>query len=116
MRLWALPPLPMHKKRGKKRAKNSAKTLSKFLRICPPRFIHSPHNDWPLHVMSNAKTPGTNSFRMLRSSEQQGLSKQKAQVVEALHRIERMGDPGAEDALLRERNRRVREKRGLKEG
>jgi len=48
--------------------------------------------------------------------KQQGLSKQKAQVVEALHRIERMGDPGAEDALLRERNRRVREKRGLKEG
>jgi DNA primase len=42
-----------------------------------------------------------------------GLSRQKAQVVEALHRIERIGDPAAEDALLREiYERRAREKHG----
>jgi DNA primase len=45
-----------------------------------------------------------------------GLSRQKAQVVEALHRIERTGDRVAEDALLREMDRRAREKHGLKEG
>ena len=45
-----------------------------------------------------------------------GLSRQKAQVVEALHRIERTGETAAEDALLREINRRAREKHGLKEG
>jgi DNA primase len=44
------------------------------------------------------------------------LSRRKAQVVEALHRSERTGDTAAEDALLREINRRVREKHGLKEG
>jgi hypothetical protein len=43
-----------------------------------------------------------------------GLSRQKAQVVEALHRIERIGDPAAEDALLREiYERRARERHGL---
>ena len=44
------------------------------------------------------------------------LSRRKAQVVEALHRSERTGDTAAEDALLREINRRAREKHGLKEG
>jgi DNA primase len=44
------------------------------------------------------------------------LSRRKAQVVEALHRIERTGETAAEDALLREINRRAREKHGLKEG
>ena len=44
------------------------------------------------------------------------LSRRKAQVVEALHRSERIGDTAAEDALLREINRRAREKHGLKEG
>jgi DNA primase len=44
------------------------------------------------------------------------LSQRKAQVVEALHRSERIGDTAAEDALLREINRRAREKHGLKEG
>ncbi|HMI88935.1 MAG TPA: DNA primase [Polyangiaceae bacterium] len=42
--------------------------------------------------------------------------RRKAQVVEALHRIERTGETAAEDALLREINRRAREKHGLKEG
>jgi DNA primase len=42
-----------------------------------------------------------------------GLSREKAQVVEALHRIERTGDPAAEDALLRELARRARERHGL---
>jgi DNA primase len=45
-----------------------------------------------------------------------GLSRQKAHVVEALHRVERTGDSAAEDTLLREWNRRAREKHGLKEG
>jgi DNA primase len=44
------------------------------------------------------------------------LSRRKAQVVEALQRIERTGETAAEDALLREINRRAREKHGLKEG
>jgi DNA primase len=44
------------------------------------------------------------------------LSRRTAQVVEALHRSERIGDTAAEDALLREINRRAREKHGLKEG
>ncbi len=72
-------------------------------RLASPR--HEQREDAKHELVSNAQ-----------KLKQQGLSKQKAQVVEALHRIERMGDPGAEDALLRERNRRVREKRGLKEG
>jgi len=45
-----------------------------------------------------------------------GLSRQKAHVVEALHKVERTGDRAAEDALLREMDRRAREKHGLKEG
>ena len=69
-------------------------------RLASPR--HEQREDARHELVSNAQ-----------KLKQQGLSKQKAQVVEALHRIERMGDPGAEDALLRERNRRVREKRGL---
>jgi DNA primase len=51
-----------------------------------------------------------------RKLKRLGLSRQKAQVVEALHRIERTGDRTAEDALLREMDRRAREKHGLKEG
>jgi DNA primase len=48
--------------------------------------------------------------------KQQGLSKHETQVIEALHRIDRTGDQGAADALLREMVSRAREKRGLKEG
>jgi len=42
-----------------------------------------------------------------------GLSREKAQAVEALHRIGRAGDAAAEDALLRELERRARERHGL---
>src|SRR5262249_49542099 len=45
----------------KKRAKKSASTFSKFLRMCPPRFIHSPHNGWLLLFISSEKTPGLSS-------------------------------------------------------
>jgi DNA primase len=48
--------------------------------------------------------------------KQQGLSKHETQVIEALHRIDRTGDQGAADALLREMVSRAREKRGIKEG
>jgi DNA primase len=45
-----------------------------------------------------------------------GHSRQKAEAIEKLHRIERTGETAAEDAVLREINRRAREKHGLKEG
>jgi DNA primase len=48
--------------------------------------------------------------------KQQGLSRHETQVIEALHRIDRTGDQGAADALLREMVSRAREKRGIKEG
>jgi hypothetical protein len=39
-----------------------------------------------------------------------GLSREKAEIVEALQRAGRLGDAGAEDALLREQLRRARER------
>jgi DNA primase len=67
--------------------------------------VHELQEDARRELVSNA-----------RKLKRLGLSRQKAHVVEALHRIERTGDRVAEDALLREMDRRAREKHGLKEG
>jgi len=48
--------------------------------------------------------------------KEHGFSRHETQVIEALHRIDRTGDPTGGDFLLRELVRRAREKRGLKEG
>jgi DNA primase len=72
-------------------------------RLSSPRHEH--REEARLELVSNAQ-----------KLKRLGLSRQKAQVVEALHRIERTGDRAAEDALLREMDRRAREKHGLKEG
>jgi DNA primase len=72
-------------------------------RIAVP--VHELREDAKRELVSNA-----------RKLKRLGLSRQKAHVVEALHRVERMGDRAAEDALLREMDRRAREKHGLKEG
>jgi len=72
-------------------------------RLASPRHQH--REEARLELVSNAQ-----------KLKRLGLSRQKAQVVEALHRIERTGDRAAEDALLREMDRRAREKHGLKEG
>ena len=69
-------------------------------RLASPRHEH--REEARVELVSNAQ-----------KLKRLGLSKQKAQVVEALHRIERTGDPAAEDALLREMDRRAREKHGL---
>jgi DNA primase len=69
-------------------------------RLSSPRHEH--REEARLELMSNAQ-----------KLKRLGLSRQKAQVVEALHRIERTGDRAAEDALLREMDRRAREKHGL---
>jgi len=45
-----------------------------------------------------------------------GFTRHETQVIEALHRIDRTGDPTGGDLLLRELVRRAREKRGLREG
>jgi DNA primase len=72
-------------------------------RIAAP--VHELREDAKRELVSNA-----------RKLKRLGLSRQKAHVVEALHRVERTGDRAAEDALLREMDRRAREKHGLKEG
>ncbi|HEX9296861.1 MAG TPA: DNA primase [Polyangiaceae bacterium] len=72
-------------------------------RLASPRHQH--REEARLELVSNAQ-----------KLKRLGLSRHKAQVVEALHRIERTGDRAAEDALLREMDRRAREKHGLKEG
>src|SRR5262249_15155760 len=58
-------------------------------RMASPRHEH--REEARLELVSNAQ-----------KLKRLGLSRQKAQVVEALHRIERTGDRAAEDALLRE--------------
>jgi hypothetical protein len=45
-----------------------------------------------------------------------GMSRQKAETVEALQRAGRLGDAEAEDALLREQARRARERARLTKG
>jgi DNA primase len=67
--------------------------------------VHELREDAKRELVSNA-----------RKLKRLGLSRQKAHVVEALHRVERTGDRAAVDALLREMDRRAREKHGLKEG
>jgi DNA primase len=68
----------------------------------------------PVHELrEDAKQELVSNSRKLKRL---GLSRQKAHVVEALHKIERTGDRAAEDVLLREMDRRAREKHGLKEG
>lgn len=65
----------------------------------------------PRHV-----SPGEARMELLSNAQKLkrlGLSREKAQAVEALHRIGRAGDAAAEDALLRELERRARERHGL---
>jgi hypothetical protein len=58
------------------------------------------------HVDSARMELQSNAHKLKRL----GLSRQKAEIVEALQRVERLGDAGAEDDLLREQIRRARER------
>jgi len=69
-------------------------------RLAAPRHV-SP-DEARMELLSNAQ-----------KLKRLGLSREKAQAVEALHRIGRAGDAAAEDALLRELERRARERHGL---
>lgn len=69
-------------------------------RLAAPR--HSSPGEARMEILSN-----TQKLKRL------GLSREKAQAVEALHRVGRAGDAAAEDALLGELSRRAREKHGL---
>jgi DNA primase len=72
-------------------------------RLAAPR--HDEREQASLELISNAQ-----------KLKRLGLSRQKAQVVEALFRVERTGDRAAEEALLREMDCRAREKHGQKKG
>jgi DNA primase len=72
-------------------------------RLAAPR--HGEREEARVELVSNAQ-----------KLKRLGLSRQKAQVVEALFRIERTGDRAAEDALLREMDSRAREKHGQTKG
>lgn len=77
-------------------------SLHTFLaqKLAAPRHLSS--DEARMELLSNA-----------RKLKRLGLSLEKAEAVEALHRVGRAGDAAAEDALLRELSRRVREKHGL---
>jgi hypothetical protein len=101
---------------GQKTGQKFSQDVLEILAQMPPSFhtcaaqrLASPRHE----QREDAKRELVSNAQKLR---QQRLSQHKTQVVEDLHRIERTGDPGAEDALLLEHYRRVREKRGLKEG
>ena len=70
-------------------------------RLAAPRHEHA--DEARMELQSNAQ-----------KLKRLGLSRQKAEIVEALQRAARTGDARAEDDLLREQMRRARERAGTK--